>query len=309
MIDRRVRLVRQLKGAPLSVWIALIFAGPKQINQSWLIRSTGYSDKPVRQALAYLSEHGCIIPVQGGWLLSEAAMRLVPGAPVETAPPVETGPPEPPVEAPASGASPPASPPNSDADGQIRNNSDSPISIINNVFKDSLKLNNTNNAGRKNSDYTGKNAPFPPLFSDSPDPGAALQAFGIRQKLPTCHLLHPLNLRVLRPPVPKIRGVPYPFPLIPSGSLTTAIPENTQSSSAFPTHFAYQQMVSTICEIAPQKNSRNSPIRVSKRRKPCPKPKSASPPKPYHQRPDEPDRWYDRFYQFCLLGPSRTLIQ
>ena len=31
--------------------------------------------------------------------------------------------------------------------------------------------------------------------------------------------------------------------------------------------------------------------------------------KPYDQLPDEPDRWYDRFYQFCLLGPSRTLRQ
>ena len=31
--------------------------------------------------------------------------------------------------------------------------------------------------------------------------------------------------------------------------------------------------------------------------------------KPYHQRPDEPDRWYDRFHHFCLLGPNRTLIQ
>ena len=31
--------------------------------------------------------------------------------------------------------------------------------------------------------------------------------------------------------------------------------------------------------------------------------------KPYHQQPGEPDKWYDRFHRFCLLGPSRTLRQ
>ena len=29
--------------------------------------------------------------------------------------------------------------------------------------------------------------------------------------------------------------------------------------------------------------------------------------KPYHQLPDEPDRWYQRFRTFCDLGPSRSL--
>ena len=30
-------------------------------------------------------------------------------------------------------------------------------------------------------------------------------------------------------------------------------------------------------------------------------------PKPYAQRPGEPDRWYERFEHFCRLGRSRTL--
>jgi hypothetical protein len=32
-------------------------------------------------------------------------------------------------------------------------------------------------------------------------------------------------------------------------------------------------------------------------------------PKPYHQRPGEPGKWYDRFCRFSYLGPSRTLRQ
>ena len=32
-----------------------------------------------------------------------------------------------------------------------------------------------------------------------------------------------------------------------------------------------------------------------------------TPPKPYDQLPGEPDRWYERFRQYCDLGPSRVL--
>lgn len=32
------------------------------------------------------------------------------------------------------------------------------------------------------------------------------------------------------------------------------------------------------------------------------------PSKPYDQRPDEPDKWYDRFQRFCLMGPSRSIL-
>ena len=38
-------------------------------------------------------------------------------------------------------------------------------------------------------------------------------------------------------------------------------------------------------------------------------PAETLPPKPYQQQSGEPDNWYDRFHRFCLLGPSRTLIQ
>ncbi len=33
----------------------------------------------------------------------------------------------------------------------------------------------------------------------------------------------------------------------------------------------------------------------------------STPTKPYHQRPDEPDKWYDHFYRYCEMGPSRSL--
>ena len=32
-------------------------------------------------------------------------------------------------------------------------------------------------------------------------------------------------------------------------------------------------------------------------------------PKPYERLPDEPNRWYHRFFRFMRLGPERTLIQ
>ena len=38
-------------------------------------------------------------------------------------------------------------------------------------------------------------------------------------------------------------------------------------------------------------------------------PTEDQPTRPYDQQPGEPDKWYDRFYRFRLLGPSRSLIQ
>ena len=73
--DNPVRLVKELKGAPLSVVIALSLAA-QPVSNEWLERNTGYSDKPVAKALAYLQEHQFVIKTHRGWKLSDGAMQL-----------------------------------------------------------------------------------------------------------------------------------------------------------------------------------------------------------------------------------------
>ncbi len=68
--EHPVRLVRELKGAPLSVLFAL--ATKRQgVSQTWLESVTGYTDKPVQKALAYLQEAGLITHSCNGWRLSD----------------------------------------------------------------------------------------------------------------------------------------------------------------------------------------------------------------------------------------------
>lgn len=52
--------VRMVKGAAASI-ILLLMTEPRGGNQAWLERYTGYTDKPVNQALAFLLENGMII--------------------------------------------------------------------------------------------------------------------------------------------------------------------------------------------------------------------------------------------------------
>lgn len=54
-----VEMLRTLKGAPLAVLIALMIAG-QPVQNDWLARVTGYTDKPVRQALELLQEYGMV---------------------------------------------------------------------------------------------------------------------------------------------------------------------------------------------------------------------------------------------------------
>lgn len=54
-----VEMLRTLKGPPLAVLIALMIAG-QPVQGNWLARVTGYTDKPVRQALELLQEYGMI---------------------------------------------------------------------------------------------------------------------------------------------------------------------------------------------------------------------------------------------------------
>ena len=58
-VENPIRLVRELKGAPISIILVLSFSTVR-VTQEWIERATGYTDKPVSQALAYLREIGLI---------------------------------------------------------------------------------------------------------------------------------------------------------------------------------------------------------------------------------------------------------
>jgi hypothetical protein len=64
-----LKLLRQLKGAPLACFLA--FAWTKQrLTAEYLATITGYTDKPVTQALKLLAAYGWIVKVQGGWQIA-----------------------------------------------------------------------------------------------------------------------------------------------------------------------------------------------------------------------------------------------
>jgi hypothetical protein len=67
------RMVRELKGAPLSCLILLLLAG-SPVSNEWLCRMSGYTDKPVAQALKLLSspEYQMICRTHGGWRIADA---------------------------------------------------------------------------------------------------------------------------------------------------------------------------------------------------------------------------------------------
>jgi len=57
MAEFPIEMLRTLKGPPLAVLIALMIA-EEPVQCDWLARVTGYTDKPVRQALELLQEYG-----------------------------------------------------------------------------------------------------------------------------------------------------------------------------------------------------------------------------------------------------------
>lgn len=63
------RTVRELKGCPLSCYVLILMAG-NPVNNEYLCRFTGYSDKPVSQAVKLLSspEFQLIRRARGGWI-------------------------------------------------------------------------------------------------------------------------------------------------------------------------------------------------------------------------------------------------
>ena len=67
-----LRYLRALKGAPLSILVALKLIG-KPVSQAWLESATGYTDKTLSRALLYLQEIGLVNGSPGfGWIVSEA---------------------------------------------------------------------------------------------------------------------------------------------------------------------------------------------------------------------------------------------
>jgi hypothetical protein len=69
-------VVKECKGAALSILVLLATnqqLGGGAVTQEWLERHSGYTDKPVSQALAYLSETGRISRTSAGWVLASAS--------------------------------------------------------------------------------------------------------------------------------------------------------------------------------------------------------------------------------------------
>jgi hypothetical protein len=67
--DNPIKLLRQLKGAPLAVLLALAWTRAR-VSADYLVTVTGYTDKPVTQALKLLTAYGWITKVMGGWQIS-----------------------------------------------------------------------------------------------------------------------------------------------------------------------------------------------------------------------------------------------
>lgn len=75
MMNNPLRTLRELKGAPLSIVLALQMAH-QRVSQSWLEQMTGYTDKPVSDALSYLQEVGYADHTSSGWQLTGGAVQL-----------------------------------------------------------------------------------------------------------------------------------------------------------------------------------------------------------------------------------------
>jgi len=145
--DNPIRMVRELKGAGLSIVIALGLVN-QRVSQEWLERATGYTDKTVSQALQYLEENGLADHTGSGWQLSSnKARQLV--MPLELE---DENPPEPEQDCANEII-------DHDQDENIaesRNNSDSlTTTILNNIdVIDSVVVDSSNDAKkRKNSDF------------------------------------------------------------------------------------------------------------------------------------------------------------
>lgn len=74
-MDNPLQLARSLKGAPLSV-IFILTCVQMRVSQEFIERHSGYSDKPISQALSYLQDLQLIDHTSSGWALTGAARQL-----------------------------------------------------------------------------------------------------------------------------------------------------------------------------------------------------------------------------------------
>jgi len=72
------RMIRELKGAPLSC-LMLLFLSDGPVSNEWICRMSGYTDKPVAQALKLLSdpEYQIARRSRGGWVLSSGFQLIL----------------------------------------------------------------------------------------------------------------------------------------------------------------------------------------------------------------------------------------
>lgn len=77
LVEFTIQTVRELKGAALSI-VALLSLTTLPVTQEWLERNSGYTDKPVSQALAYLRETGRVCKTSEGWVLATGVQMALP---------------------------------------------------------------------------------------------------------------------------------------------------------------------------------------------------------------------------------------
>jgi hypothetical protein len=70
--ENPLALLRQLKGAPLSVYMACLIVR-QVVTHHWCCEQTGYTEHAVTTALAYLTAHNFLTRVTGGWMVATAA--------------------------------------------------------------------------------------------------------------------------------------------------------------------------------------------------------------------------------------------
>lgn len=150
MLENPLDIVKLLSGAELKVYLIMGIVRTR-VNVAFLVRNSGYTDKPVSKALLYLEDRGMASHTSSGWQLTRgvAQLPLMVDAPVEIE--VESGA--------DTQVRPYEEDDNSDDNGGSRNNSDSLlVSLVNidsinqvNLTDDLTKLTNGEES-RKNSD-------------------------------------------------------------------------------------------------------------------------------------------------------------
>ncbi len=84
------RIVRELRGAPLSVTIVLATVN-RPVTMDWIAKNTGYSHKPISQALSYLQQIGLVERTHSGWVLArQLPLSPIPGPEVGNFPATTT---------------------------------------------------------------------------------------------------------------------------------------------------------------------------------------------------------------------------